>query len=121
MIQPLLYELFSEIRREQDLSGPGLQEYYLLFDLLERKNDDLIKNFNDLVFVLETIWLKSNQDKYKFRKLLQLLNSNMMVQIEILNNEPEKQYQIKMRCNQKHILSREVLKEISELHQMIII
>jgi succinate dehydrogenase flavin-adding protein (antitoxin of CptAB toxin-antitoxin module) len=69
MSRPILYELFDEIRRDPQWGHPGLEEYYLLFGLLQSKQYP-IGSFADIVFVLETLWLKSEQ-RDKFRKLLE--------------------------------------------------
>lgn len=71
------------------MSGPGLEEYYLLFDLLEHRKQYPIKDFDDLAFVLEAIWLKSNQYRNKFRQVLQVRKAKLQHLIEVLKKEPE--------------------------------
>lgn len=69
MSQPLLYDLYKEIHLDKQWIRPSQQEYYLLFDVF--KSGYKVKDFDDLVFVLETIWLKSHHQRDKFRKLLE--------------------------------------------------
>jgi len=66
----LLYDLFEELKNSQKTNGPGLEEYYLFLDLIE-SNKYPLRSFNDLAFVLETIWLKSYQYRDQFRSLLE--------------------------------------------------
>ena len=64
--EPLLYNFFNEIRSEGVLVSPGLEEYYLFIQLLKTPGFT-INSFDEMVFVLETIWLKSHKKKQKFK------------------------------------------------------
>lgn len=70
MSQPLLYDLYNEIRTDRQLISPGLEEYYLLFELMQ-SGQYQVKTFDEMIFCLETIWLKSEHHKERFRSLFE--------------------------------------------------
>ncbi|MDB5202347.1 MAG: hypothetical protein JWQ27_1756 [Ferruginibacter sp.] len=70
MTEPILYHLYNEMREDKQWISPGLDEYYLLFDLFETGYP--VKTFDDFAFIIETIWLKSHHQKQKLRDLLEL-------------------------------------------------
>ncbi len=70
MTGTILYDLFDTIRSDARYGHPGLEEYYLLLKLL-RSNDFALDCFDDLAFALETCWLKSEQQRFAFRELLE--------------------------------------------------
>ncbi|PTS98631.1 hypothetical protein DBR11_14400 [Pedobacter sp. HMWF019] len=48
-----------------------MEEYFLLFEVLKSKEYS-IRCFDDIAFVLETIWLKSYDQKVKWNKLMEI-------------------------------------------------
>jgi uncharacterized protein with von Willebrand factor type A (vWA) domain len=82
MNQLILYDLFAEIRADQQGVTPGLEEYYLFLDLLAEGYP--MRTFDDLAFVLETIWLKSHNQKEKFRQMLEKRREVLMAVVNML-------------------------------------
>lgn len=76
MTQPLLYDLFNEIRQDKQWIAPGLQEYYAFLKLIEAGYP--FRSFDELAFVLEALWLKSHQQRERFRKLLETRRTALM-------------------------------------------
>ena len=81
--QPLLFELFEEIRKDKVFGNPGLEEYNLIFDLA-RKNYP-INDFDELKFVLEAIWLKNHLQRQRFSDLLEKRREVILELIANLN------------------------------------
>lgn len=69
MSQPLLYDLYQTLRDDKQWLAPGLDEYYLLFELM--RSDYPIDSFRDIAFALETIWVKNPAQKENFRQLME--------------------------------------------------
>lgn len=86
MNKPLLYDLYNEIRMDKQWIAPGMEEYYLLVDLLHSKNFK-INSFDDFAFVLETIWLKSHHQKEKFRNMLEVRRVWICEIVEVLQKD----------------------------------
>jgi uncharacterized protein len=83
--QPLLYDLYNELRSYKNWVSPGLEEYYLVLELIESGRYPL-QSFDEVAYVLETVWLKSHQHRDKFRELLQ---KRKQVLIEIAESMKE--------------------------------
>ncbi|HEV7782853.1 MAG TPA: hypothetical protein VGO58_16370, partial [Chitinophagaceae bacterium] len=65
----ILYDLYNEIRKDPQLIHPGVEEYYLLIRLLDSGYP--ISGFDQLAFTIETLWLKSQSQKPRFRSILE--------------------------------------------------
>jgi hypothetical protein len=76
MNQPLLFDLFDEIRKDKLFGNPGLEEYYLVFELIRKKYR--ITDFDELKFVLEAIWLKNHAQKERFSSLLDARKNSLL-------------------------------------------
>jgi len=85
MTTPLLYELFNEIRTSLKAEGPGMEEYFLLFNLIDSKKYP-IKTFDEFSFVLEKIWLKSSLHKKIFYEILEKRREALIAITESLTN-----------------------------------
>jgi uncharacterized protein with von Willebrand factor type A (vWA) domain len=79
MNQPLLYDLYNELRSYKNWVNPGLEEYYLVLQLIESGRYP-IQSFDEMAYVLETVWLKSQQHRHKFRQLL-LARKQMLIEV----------------------------------------
>jgi uncharacterized protein with von Willebrand factor type A (vWA) domain len=69
MFEQVLLLLFHEIRKEKTWSSPGPADFMLLLQLIQSEKYK-IKNFQDLVFVMETLFLKSAEHRPHFVALL---------------------------------------------------
>ncbi|WP_316826065.1 hypothetical protein [Pedobacter miscanthi] len=71
MNNPVLIELFEEIRNDKSWLHPSLDDFLLLQTLLLSKKIT-ITGFEELTFILKTLWLKSHESKdlSKFNALL---------------------------------------------------
>lgn len=86
MTGAILYDLFETIRSDPQFGHPGLEEYYLLLKLL-RSNELAIDSFDDLAFILETCWLKSEQQRFAFRDLLENRRQGLLHWLDLLERE----------------------------------
>jgi uncharacterized protein with von Willebrand factor type A (vWA) domain len=64
----VLYDIFEELRKEKQLVGPGLEEYLEFVQLI--KSEYVIRDFEHLSFVLETMWTNSIGGTRKLKELL---------------------------------------------------
>lgn len=69
MNAPFLYALYKDLARNQPLLGTSLHEYYALLELVSSGRYP-IRTFADLAFVLESLWVKSYEQRGLFRELL---------------------------------------------------
>jgi uncharacterized protein with von Willebrand factor type A (vWA) domain len=83
MPELLLYNLYKEIHSDKQWISPGLEEYYLLHDALNSPQVKL-RSFDEVAFLLETIWLKSHHQREKFRSLLELRRGAILELIKYL-------------------------------------
>ena len=86
MTGAILYDLFDTIRSDARYGLPGLEEYYLLLELL-RSEEFALDSFDDLAFVLETCWLKSEQQRFAFRELLEQRRQGLLQWVTMLERE----------------------------------
>jgi hypothetical protein len=86
MTGTILYDLFDTIRSDARYGLPGLEEYYLLLELL-RSEEFALDSFDDLAFVLETCWLKSEQQRFAFRELLEQRRQGLLQWVTTLERE----------------------------------
>jgi hypothetical protein len=86
MTGTILYDLFDTIRGDARYGHPGLEEYYLLLELL-RSEEAAFDSFDDLAFVLETCWLKSEQQRFAFRELLEQRREGLLQWVATLERE----------------------------------
>jgi uncharacterized protein with von Willebrand factor type A (vWA) domain len=63
----LLYDLFEAVKKDKRLTPIGTQQYFFLLELF-RKNYP-IHNYHELLFVCETLWLKSKDQKPFFQEI----------------------------------------------------
>lgn len=69
MNPPFLYALYKGLARDQALLGTSLHEYYALLDLVSSGRYP-IRSFDELQFVLESLWVKSLEQRGVLRELL---------------------------------------------------
>lgn len=70
MEHPFLLTLYREISRDKQWINPGTDAYFRLLQLLQ-SGEAPLHTFDDMVFLLETLWLKSEQHRDRFRALLE--------------------------------------------------
>lgn len=70
MNQPFLLALYNEISRDKQWVCPGLEAYFLVLDLLQ-SGKARPRTFDEMAFLLETLWLKSERHQERFRQLLE--------------------------------------------------
>lgn len=86
MKEPFLYHLYDAVRRNKLWITPGPEEYLLLVELVH-SGAYPIRTFDDMAFLLETIWLKSHQYRDKFRLLLEERRTEIKALAAVLEQE----------------------------------
>lgn len=83
-----LYDFFKVVRNDERFAGTALPAYITLLDVLQ--NTDLkIRHFDDLGFILETLFVKEKQHQAAFREILLVRRSEIIALLATSNNTVE--------------------------------
>jgi len=73
---PFLYELFMALHADSRWPRPGMDEYFLLLQLLER-HPQLAATFDEMAFACETLWAKSPAQQQFFREVFRTRRNDL--------------------------------------------
>jgi len=90
MDHPFLYELFTALHADSRWPRPGMDEYFLLLQLLE-KHPQATASFDELVFACETLWVKSPAQQQYFNGVFSARRKDLEAWVAAMQRERDRQ------------------------------
>lgn len=89
MENPFLFELFMALHADSRWPRPGMDEYFLLLQLL-KKYPQATASFDEIVFACETLWVKSPAQQQYFQEVFSARRKDLEAWVAAMQRERDK-------------------------------